>query len=132
MNELHYLTLSAGLTFVMVITASLIRNRAHTPRGAIQAMGNRDEVLTATPLSGRADRAALNMLENLVIFTALLLSARAAGVASTLLTQAAALFFFARVGYFGVYLAGLKVIRSALWGVGVAAMVMLVYGTFSV
>src|SRR5712671_3597607 len=62
---------SAILTFVMALAGSYYRNRAWDLEGMRRAMGNRDNLPPPTPISGRADRAAMNMLENLVVFTAL-------------------------------------------------------------
>jgi len=62
---------SAILTFVMALAGSYYRNRAWDLEGMRRAMGNRDNLPPPTPISGRADRAAMNMLENMVMFTAL-------------------------------------------------------------
>ena len=123
--DLQYLASSTALTFVMLLSASLIRARAWTMQGTLIAFGNRDDLPEPTPLSGRADRAARNMLENLVLFTAALLVARLGGADPTMTASASAIFFWARVAYFPVYLAGIPYVLTAIWGVGVYAVAML-------
>jgi uncharacterized MAPEG superfamily protein len=120
MTDLHYLALSAVLTWVMLIVASLLRTRSWTPAGAKVAFGNRDDVPEPSPLAGRAERAARNMLEGLLLFTALVAAVRLAGKPAP--AGAAALFFWARVAYFGVYLAGVPYLRTLLWAGSVVAL----------
>lgn len=121
--DLHYLTASTVLTFVMLLSASLIRARGWTPAGTILALQNRDNLPEHTPLSARADRAAKNMLEGMLMFIAALLVARLGGAEPTTVGQAAAIFFWARAVYWFVYLAGIPYVRTAIWGVGVYATV---------
>jgi uncharacterized MAPEG superfamily protein len=92
------------LTFVSIMLGALLRNREWTPE--------------ATPLGGRAERAADNTKENFMLFVALALTAQAAGVGEQA-TFGATVFFWARVAYLPVYLAGITYVRSAIWGIGV-------------
>jgi uncharacterized MAPEG superfamily protein len=103
------------LTFVMIMTASGIRTRG----SIFKAVGNRDNLAPSTPLSARADRAAANMLENLILFVAAYVAAKAAGAATQNLERGAWIFLGARTLYFPVYLAGIKVLRTVLWGIAV-------------
>lgn len=117
--DIRLLTYSAILTWVMIITASMIRSGGNLA----VAFGNRDNLTPPTPLAGRADRAARNMLENLVLFTALLMAASAAGHGGdSRVVLGARVFFFARLAYFPVYLAGITYVRTALWAAGVVGM----------
>ncbi len=120
MTDLQYLALSAVLTWVMLIVASLLRSRSWTPAGVRVAFGNRDDVPAPSPLAGRADRAARNMLEGLLLFTALVAAVRLGGKPAP--AGAAALFFWARVAYFAVYLAGIPYLRTLVWSIGVLAL----------
>jgi uncharacterized MAPEG superfamily protein len=95
------------------------------------AFGNRDDVPEPTPLVGRADRAARNMLENLVLFTAVLAAVRLAGVHDGRVDLGAKIFFWARVAYFPVYLAGIAYVRTAIWSVSVVGLAMIVASAFS-
>jgi uncharacterized MAPEG superfamily protein len=123
--DLHYLAYSAVLTWVMLMAASLIRAQAWTPKGFVIAAGNRDHLPEVSPLAGRADRAAKNMLENLVLFAVVVLVARLGGIAPDKIATGAAIFFWARVAYFFVYLAGIPFLRTAVWMVSVAGLVMI-------
>jgi len=123
--ELLYVAYSAGLTWVMLMTASLLRARMWTPQGLKFAFGNRDQPPESSPVAARAHRAAKNMLENLVLFTALVLVARLGGVPSARLELGAAMFFWARVVYFAVYLAGIAYARTVVWGVGLVGLGMI-------
>ena len=77
--ELRYLVYSAVLCWFMIILASFLRGRGWTPRGSWVLLGNRENMPDPSPLAGRADRAAKNMLENLVLFGAVVTAAYLAG-----------------------------------------------------
>ena len=123
--DLHYLAYSAVLTWVMLLTASALRARMWTPKGFMLGLGNRDDMPAPSPVAGRADRAAKNMLENLVLFAVVVLVARLGGVAPDEIATGAAVFFWARVAYFFIYLAGLAFVRTAAWAVSIAGLIMI-------
>lgn len=123
MTDLQYLALSAMLAWVMLIVASLLRARSWTPAGLRLAMGNRDAMPEPSAIAGRAERAARNMLEGLLLFTALIAAVRLGGKAAP--AGAAALFFWARVVYFAVYLAGVPYLRTVVWISSVVALAQL-------
>ena len=122
---LYYVVYAAGLTLLSLFMGSLIRNRLWTPQGMHGAVGNRDKLPPPTAISGRADRAAMTTLENFPIFAALALTAHVAGVDGEQVARGAAIFFWARVAYFPIYLAGIEVLRTVVWAVSVAGMVMI-------
>ena len=124
-DDVHVLAYSAALAWFMLITAAFFRTRWWTLRGLGLAFGNRDDLPDASPLAGRADRAARNMLENLLLLAVLVLAARLAGAAPERIARGARVFFWARVLYFPVYLAGIKYLRTALWAVGVVGLAMI-------
>lgn len=125
MSDLHYLLLSGLLLWLQLLVASLARAKAWTLPGMVVAFGNRDHLPEATPVAGRIDRGARNMLENFVLFAAVLLAAHVVGRASETTTRGAAIFFWSRIAYFGVYTAGVTYVRTALWAVGVAGIAMI-------
>jgi len=104
----------AVFTWATVVVASLIRARAWTPGGLMLAFGNRDNLPPATPLAGRAGRAAANTVENLVFFAVLALAAQ--------------IFLWARVVYLPVYVAGVPFLRTGVWAVSIAGLGMMVAG----
>jgi uncharacterized MAPEG superfamily protein len=126
--DLHYLAGAALLTWVMLLFASLMRARAWTPQGLKLALGNRESMREPSPIAARADRAAKNMLENLVLFAVVVLVARLGGVEPARVVPGAAIFFWARVAYFLVYLAGVPVLRTLIWAVSVVGLAMIVIG----
>lgn len=118
---------SAILTWLMLGTASLLRSRGWTPGGMHVALGNRDDLPPATPLAGRADRAARNMLENLAIFTAVAVALYAANKSGSAQAQlGATVFFWARLAYWPCYLAGIVYLRTAIWIVSIIGLAMMV------
>ena len=125
MSIVQILVWSAILIFVMVIAGSYFRNRAGNLEGMRRAMGNRDNLPPPTPISGRADRAAMNMLENTVMFTALAAALHFSDRNTAQAQLGANIFFWARVAYFPAYLAGIGPLRSVIWVVGAIGLAMM-------
>lgn len=124
--DLLYLVYTVVLTWVMIMFAATAKARLWTLPGFMYGAGNRDTPNDSSAMAQRADRAAKNMLENLLLFATLMLTARAAGVASTTLVLPAQIFFFARLAYWPIYVVGLPYVRTLAWAAGVAGMGMIV------
>ena len=125
--NLTILVLSAVLCFLMLGTASALRCGAFAPGGMARATGNRDNLPEPTPLAGRADRAARNMVENLALFTALIAALHFAGKSNSTLAQIGAnIFFWMRVAYWPIYLAG-NGLRSAVWTISIVGLGMIAW-----
>ncbi|MDM0017140.1 MAPEG family protein [Variovorax saccharolyticus] len=118
----------AILTWLTLLLASLIRVKGWTPSGTLIALGNRDNLPEASPLAGRAERTARNTLENFVLFAAIALVAHAAGATSPGIATGALIFFWARVIYIPVYVAGIAYLRTAIWVVSIVGLGMMVSG----
>lgn len=116
------------LTWATALLASLIRARAWTPRGLMLAMGNRANMPEATPLAGRAQRAAANSLENLVFFAAIALVAQVGGAANERVLLGAEVFLWARVAFLGVYLVGVPYLRTGVWAVSIGGLGLMLLG----
>jgi uncharacterized MAPEG superfamily protein len=125
MSDTTILVLSAILAWLMLCTASGLRIQSRKPGGMERAFGNRQNLPEPTPLAGRADRAAKNMVENLAMFVALVAAVHFAGRASAHATIGANIFFWARVAYWPCYLAGIPYLRSAIWTVSLIGMAMM-------
>lgn len=121
---LQILVWTTVLTWVAIMAAAVLRNREWTLEGMLAGLSNRDKLPEATPLGGRAVRAASNTLENFVLFAALALTAHAVGVDEEA-TLGAQVFFWARLVYLPVYWAGITYVRSLIWGVGTVGLVMI-------
>jgi uncharacterized MAPEG superfamily protein len=114
------------LTWVSIVAGAALRNREWTLEGMKVGLSNRDHLPEATPLGGRAVRAAANTIEGFVLFVSLALTANAAGRDAEALLGAQ-IFFWARVAYLPVYWAGITVLRSLVWGVSIAGLAMMLF-----
>ena len=88
-------------------------------------VGNRDKLPEMSVVAGRLDRAKNNMLEALPIFLALALVALIKGDDTSRVAHAALIFLVARVVYVPAYVSGVPMLRSLVWLVGVASLVMM-------
>ena len=113
------------LTFVAIMLGAFLRNREWTAEGMQAGLSNRDHLPEATPLGGRAERAAANSIEALVLFAPLAVVAHLVGKDAEALLGAQ-VFFWARVAYLPIYLIGIVYLRSLVWIVGVAGLAMMV------
>ena len=130
MSNSTILVLSALLTWLMLCTSSGLRIQARKPGGIDRAFGNRDDLPEPTPLAGRADRAARNMVENLAMVIALVAAVHFAGRADTQSTLGANIFFWARLAFWPCYLAGIPYLRTAIWLVSLIGMAMIAAALF--
>jgi uncharacterized MAPEG superfamily protein len=121
LSDTTILVLSALLTWLMVCNSSGQRIQARKPGGMERAFGNRDDLPEPTPLAGRADRAAKNMVENLAMFVALMV----AGKAGEQATLGANIFFWSRLAFWPCYLAGIHYLRTAIWLVSLIGMALI-------
>ena len=112
-------------TLIAVVVGAAIRNQEWTKEGRDLGLGNRDNLNEATPMGGRAERAARNSIEAAVFFVPLALVANAAGLDAEVL-QGAKIAFWARIAYVPVYIAGIKYLRSLVWIIGVIGYGMMV------
>ena len=122
--DLYYLLMSAVLCFVQMLIAA---TGANTQVGLPALAGNREGLPEIVGWPGRARRAHLNMLENLVLFAALVLIAAAAGKANATTAMGAMVFFWARLAYALIYLIGIPWLRTLAWFVSVIGMVMIAW-----
>lgn len=121
-TELTMLVWSVALMFVQVLITA---QGATGQVGLTTLAGNRDDVPALTGWVGRAKRAHLNMLENIVLFAALVLVAKIAGKTDSLTALGAHLFFWARLAYAAIYIAGIPWIRTVAWLVSVVGMILI-------
>jgi uncharacterized MAPEG superfamily protein len=122
--DLTYLLLSTVLCFVQMLIAAA---GADQQVGLPILAGNREGLPEITGWAGRAKRAHANMVENLVLFAALVLVATVAGKANATTAIGAAIFFWARIAYAVVYLIGVPWLRTLVWFVSVIGMAMIAW-----
>ena len=120
--ELALLVWAVLLTFVQMLLAVT---------GAIFQVGlpalaaNREGLAPCAGWAGRAGRAHHNMLENLVLFAALVLVAVATGRTNGTTLLGAQIFFWARLAYALVYLGGIPWLRTAVWTVSIVGLALI-------
>ena len=112
-------------TLISVVLGAAILNQEWTKEGRDIGLGNRDNLREATPMGGRAERAAKNSIEAAVFFVPLALIANAAGLDAEVMLGAQVA-FWARIAYVPIYIAGIKYLRSLVWIVGVVGYGMMV------
>jgi uncharacterized MAPEG superfamily protein len=115
----------AVINWALIVGASLIKARAWTPSGMKDAMGNREGMPDTHGFAARTDRAAKNMLENMVLFTALALVASIGGVTDPHVELGARIFYWARLAYIPIYMVGIPVARTATWAISIIGMGMI-------
>lgn len=91
------------------------------------ALGPRDEPAKTDALSGRAQRSVANHVEGLLLFGFAILIVETSGLNSGLTTLGAALYFWARLAYAPVYLLGIPVLRTLIWAVSLAGILIVLY-----
>ena len=120
-HDLQMLVWSAVLALVEMLIAVLA---AIAAVGLPALVGNREGLPPFTGLALRAQRAHLNMIENLAIFAIFVIVAQLTGRSNVTTALGATLFFWARLVYAIVYLAGIPWVRTAVWAVSFVGMVM--------
>jgi uncharacterized MAPEG superfamily protein len=121
-TDLTLLVWAVALTLVQSVIAVL---GAQMQVGLPALAGNRENLPPITGWAGRAARAHRNMLENLVLFAALVLVAHAAGKANGTTALGSELFFWARLVYVPVFVIGIPWVRTGVWAVSVVGLVII-------
>jgi uncharacterized MAPEG superfamily protein len=122
--ELKLLAWSTALAFVQMVVAA---SAATLQVGLPMLAGNRDNLPRFSGWAGRAQRAHFNMLESLLLFAALVLIAQVTNRLNPTTALGAQLFFWARLVYAGVYIAGIPWLRTAVWAVSVVGLVLIFF-----
>ncbi len=91
------------------------------PGGWSWGVGNRDTPFAVAPWLERTRRAHANMVENLIPFACLVLVAHLGGKANATTAFASQLFFWSRVVYTLVYMAGIPLLRTLVFAAGILA-----------
>ena len=120
--ELVWLLWAVALTFAQMLVAV---SGATLQVGLSALAGNREGLPEFRGWAGRAYRAHHNMLENLALFAALVLIAVVSGKTNATTLLGAQLFFWARLAYAFVYLAGIPWLRTGVWTVSVIGLLLI-------
>jgi uncharacterized MAPEG superfamily protein len=120
--ELMLLLDAVVLTFVQMLIASV---GAQLQVGLPALAGNRENLPEIRGWAGRARRAQYNMLENLVLFAVLVLVAVLTGKTNEATLVGAQMFFYARIVYLLLYLIGIPWLRTGVWAVSIAGLIVM-------
>ncbi len=120
--ELNLLVWSVALTFIQMLVAV---SGAILQFGLPRLAGNRKDLPAATGWAGRAQRAHHNMLESLVLFAVLILVTEVTNKNNAMTGLGAELFLSARVAYAVIYVVGLPWVRTGVWGVSAAGLILI-------
>ncbi len=123
-TDLTMLTWTALLTTVLPFL--YVTGLSISPNGFQWGLGNRATPFVGEPAWGlRARRAHANLVENLLPFAALVLIAHVAGKANATTALGAEIFFWSRIVYTAIYIAGLAPWRTLVFAVGQTGMFMI-------
>ena len=120
--ELTLLIWSTALAFVQMLIAA---SAAALEVGVPTLVGNRENLRPMTGWAGRAQRAYRNMLEFLLMFAILVLALEITNRDDALTGLGAQLFFWARCAYAIVYIVGIPWLRTAVWAVSIAGLLLI-------
>ena len=124
--QMLWLSVALGLVqLVLVVVSSGLARRTNW------ALGARDE---AGPPFGkvgaRLDRALSNAVQSFAFFAAAVLIANTLNRHTQLSELGAQIYFWARVAYVPLYAAGIPVVRTLVWTVGIAVIVMVMLAVY--
>ena len=125
--ELWMLLGSSMLLFVLIMVQQLHVDLTLGPK---YALSNREEAKPSTGISGRIDRAILNLRENLLLFAPVVLVLAIAGISNGATRNGAMVFFVARIVHALTYVLGITGIRSFAWLVGIVGIGMMLSALF--
>ena len=127
-TELTYLALTLVLALVQIFLPAGARTAEF---GSKWNAGPRDQTPTSVrPLTGRLERAQANLYETLPLFIGAVLIAHLIQASGPLTVWGTALYFWARVVYLPLYALGVPYIRSLVWLVSLAGLVMVLAALF--
>jgi uncharacterized MAPEG superfamily protein len=108
---------------LLALLLAFLPGASRIQRGGMSwGLGNREAIpADEPPWVGRAVRAHANLLENLPLFTILVLAAQLSHEADSITANASLAFMAARIGHAAVYIAGITVLRTALFYAGLLA-----------
>lgn len=127
--ELTYLAYSIVLYFVIILIQASAGIRQH---GGLTLANARDNLPAPNVFLARAKRNVDNMRENLWLFAPGILIAAIIGLSNSWTILGAQVFFFARVAYSIVYLAGWPIIRPLIWLAGVIGCALIYLALFGI
>lgn len=124
--EIQILAWSILLGLAQLFLAAALMTRQRGLKWNASARDGEPPPLTG--VAGRADRALRNFLETFPLFAAAALAVVATGSGDAGTAFGAQLWFWARVAYVPLYLAGIPYLRSLVWAVALFGMLRVLWG----
>ncbi|MDO1560344.1 MAPEG family protein [Brevundimonas sp. 2R-24] len=119
--EITYLVWTLLLAVVQIFLTAAVKTSVF---GLKWNMSARDEPREPTRLTSRLERAQANLFETLPIFIGGVLVVQMMGAADERTALGVQLYFWARLIYVPLYALGVPVIRTLVWAVGFAGLMM--------
>lgn len=118
-----------GWTLVLAIAQILLHSTLRTRETGVAFNASARDGTPPPPgkITARLERAKLNLLETLPLFIGAVLAAHMAGVEGPLTWWGCWLYFGARVLYVPLYAFGVPMVRSLVWLVSLAGLLMVLY-----
>lgn len=115
------------LLFILVMVQQI-----HTDlkMGAKYALSNREELKPNAGISGRIDRAILNLRENMLLFAPVVLVLAVAGISTGATQTGAIIFLIARTIHAITYVLGIILVRSLSWFAGIIGIGIMISALF--
>ncbi len=127
-TEMQMLLFTVLLGLVQMLLAATFTTQKY---GMSWAFSNRDKIMPQLEgLGGRTVRAFHNFRETFPLFAALILLAAAMGHHDSLTLWGAQLYFWARLVYLFVYMAGIMYLRTLVWAVSLVGLILLLIALF--
>lgn len=128
-TELTLLAWTLVLALVQILLPSTLRTQE---TGAQYNLGARDGAAPPPrPVTARLQRAQANLFETLPLFAAAVLIAHVSGTHCALTLWGCWLYLLARIVYVPLYAAGIPVLRTLVWMVSVAGLVLILVALLS-
>ncbi|WP_137389132.1 MAPEG family protein [Rhodoligotrophos defluvii] len=128
-TELQLLAWTVVLGLAQLVLATMAARRQDSLEWA---MGPRDTPQPPlTGIAGRLARAQANFMETFPFFAAAVLIVAVSARSNALTYWGAQLYFWARLVYLPVYAAGIPYVRSVIWGVSIAGLVLILYAALA-
>jgi uncharacterized MAPEG superfamily protein len=125
--ELTMLLYSTLLFFILILIPA---TEAILSNGLVAQAGARDNLPEPTVFNKRSTRLRNNMMENMVLFTALVVLVQLASANSETTALGAQIFFWARIAHAVCYLAGWPWVRPLCWAISMVGVAMMALALF--
>jgi uncharacterized MAPEG superfamily protein len=123
--ELTMLAWTLVLAFAQIMLFDIARTRQY---GLNWNTGARDEAMPPlNPQAERLSRAQANLFETLPLFAGFVLIAHVADIHTSTTALGAQIYFWGRVAYVPLYAFGVKHVRSLVWLVSMAGLIMVAF-----